>query len=97
VRVPVKVKASNVADGNVRSGSQVAISLQIHDNRPYSPYASLPAALRRKRYQCPNWRDDFRRLFTEAKWPKINLDVRKSTILAGVYGDLERVNELLIL
>jgi hypothetical protein len=56
----------------------------------------LLAALRRKRYQCPNWRDDFRKLFKEAKWPKFNFDVRKSTILALArgYGDLERVNEL---
>ncbi|KAJ9501797.1 hypothetical protein H2202_002759 [Exophiala xenobiotica] len=59
--------------------------------------SAVLAALRRRRYACHGWQDDYKRLFKDVAWPKIPIDLRKSTLraLAAAYGDSVRFEELL--
>ncbi|KAK4939878.1 hypothetical protein LTR10_019946 [Elasticomyces elasticus] len=59
--------------------------------------AALLAAFRRKRYDCPGWWEDYRKLFYEPEWPDTPLHLRESVlhVLAAMYGDSERFEELI--
>ncbi|KIW57899.1 hypothetical protein PV05_02455 [Exophiala xenobiotica] len=58
--------------------------------------SAVLAALRRRRYACHGWANDYKKLFKDVAWPKIQLDLRKSTLraLAAAYGDSVRFEDL---
>ncbi|OAP54034.1 hypothetical protein AYL99_11794 [Fonsecaea erecta] len=68
--------------------------------RPQPEYLYIScvlAALRRKRFGCRGWRDDYEKLFGEPAWPHVQLDLNKSSLfaLAAAAGDLGRFEKAL--
>ncbi|OAP54031.1 hypothetical protein AYL99_11791 [Fonsecaea erecta] len=85
------------------AGSLDGRELEFQDGNPAQPateylYVScLLAALRRKRWGCQGWKDDYRKLFEEPSWPKIPLNLSRSSLfaLATACNDIGRFEEIL--